>query len=94
MPKQDLRAGELEKAQEIADVIFPAGDPSARVVEPGEEAFNLPAARVPAQRPAVLSAAAPRAIRRNHLDAVSIVRITWVFPDITSLISRWGRSRA
>ena len=61
MPKQDLRAGELEKAQEIADVIFPAGDQSARVVEPGKEAFNLPATTVPAQGPAVLGAAsAPR----------------------------------
>jgi hypothetical protein len=75
MPKQDLRAGELEKAQEIADVIFPAGDQSARVVEPGEEAFNLPAATVPAQGPAVLGAAAPRAIRRNHLDAVVVAQL-------------------
>jgi hypothetical protein len=37
----------LEEAQEISDVIFPASDEAARVVKPGEEAFDFPASFVP-----------------------------------------------
>ena len=60
MPEQDAGAGELQHAEEVLDVIFPAGDEAAGVVEPGKEAFDLPAAASRAQRPAVLRASRGR----------------------------------
>lgn len=75
MPKQNSRAGKLEEAQEIPNMVFPASNQAARVVEPSEEAFDLPASTVPSEGSAVLGAAAPRAIRRNHLDAIVVAQL-------------------
>ena len=75
MPEEDLGTRQLQEAEEVADVIFPAGDEPARVVEPGEEAFDLPAAPVTPQRTAILRRAAARAIRGNHLDAVLVAQL-------------------
>ena len=75
MPQQDLCARELEKAEEVPDVIFPAGNQASRVVEPGEEAFDLPAPAVPPQGAAVLGTASPRAIGRDHFDAVVVAQL-------------------
>ena len=75
MPEQDLRAGELEQAEEIADVVFPASDQPARVVEPGKEAFDFPAATIAAEGPTVLGGTAARAIGRDHLDTVLVAEL-------------------
>ena len=45
----------MEHAEEVGFVIFPAADQSAKVVKPGEEALDFPAAAVAAQFAAVLS---------------------------------------
>ena len=37
MPHEDDEAAELQHAQEVRLVIFPAGDQSAEVMQPGEE---------------------------------------------------------
>ena len=42
MPQQDDKAAELEHAEEIGFVIFPAANQSAEIVEPGKEAFDFP----------------------------------------------------
>ena len=34
MPEQDVKAGELNKAEEVLDVVFPSGDEAAEVVHP------------------------------------------------------------
>lgn len=75
MPEQDLRAGELDQAQKVADVIFPAGDEASRVVEPGKEAFDSPAAAIAAQRTSVLGGLAASAVGRDHLDPVAIAEL-------------------
>ena len=73
MPEQDSRAGQLEHPEEILDVILPAGDESARVVEPGEEAFDLPATAGAAQRASILGGRPTTpAMPGDHLDAVAI----------------------
>ena len=56
MPQQDDEAAELQHAEEVGFVIFPAADQSAKVVEPSEEALDFPAVTVAAQFAAVLSA--------------------------------------
>ena len=48
MPQEDNEAAELEHAEEIGFVIFPAADQSAEIVEPGKKALNFPAAAVAA----------------------------------------------
>lgn len=70
MAKQDFGARELEKPEKVLDRVFPAGDEAARVVEPGKEPFDFPAALRASQRPAVLRLRAAPTIRRDHLDAV------------------------
>jgi hypothetical protein len=42
MPQQDDEAAELEHAEEVGFVIFPAADQSAEIVEPSEEALDFP----------------------------------------------------
>lgn len=55
---------------------FPANHDAAVVMEPGEQPFDLPAASISAQRSAVLreSFAAPRMVRRDHLDAILLAQ--------------------
>ncbi len=56
-------------------MVLPSDDEPTRVVEPGKEAFDLPATTVAAERSAVLGAAPARAIWRNHLDAVVVTQL-------------------
>ena len=72
MPQEDNEASELEHAEEIAFVIFPAADESAEIVEPGEEALDFPAPTVAAQFATVLGAlaAAVVLVGRDEADAV------------------------
>src|ERR1017187_1236265 len=72
MPHEDDEAAELEHAEEVAFVMFPAADQSAEVVEPSEEALDFPAAAVAAQFTAVLGALSPPIVLvgRDEPDAV------------------------
>ena len=54
MPQQDDEATELEHAEKVGFMIFPAAHQSAEVVKPGEEAFDFPAAAITAQFASVL----------------------------------------
>jgi len=40
MPEEDSGAGEMQQAQEVVDMTFPARDETTRVVEPREEPFE------------------------------------------------------
>jgi hypothetical protein len=72
MPQQDDKAAELEPAEEVGFVIFPAADQSAKVVEPGKEALDFPSATVATQFAAVLSALAAAIVfvRRDQPDTM------------------------
>jgi hypothetical protein len=76
MPEQYAGAGELDHAEKVLDVIFPSGDRATGVMEPGEEALDLPPASPAAERAPILgrgaSAAAP--MRRDHLDAIPLAQ--------------------
>jgi hypothetical protein len=58
MPQKDHEATELEHAEEVGLLIFPAADQAAEVMKPGEKAFDFPATAVPAQLAPVLGALA------------------------------------
>jgi hypothetical protein len=75
MPEEDSGAGQLQHAEEVFDVILPAGNEPAGVVEPGEEAFDLPATARPAQRAPILGrGAAAAAMPGDHLDTVLLAQ--------------------
>src|ERR1035438_7700214 len=72
MPQEDNEAAELEHAEEIDLVIFPAADESAKIVEPGEEALDFPAPAIATQFAAVLGAFATAVVLvgRDEPDAM------------------------
>lgn len=82
MPQEDNEAAELEHAEEIGFVIFPAADQSAEVVKPGEEAFDSPAAAVTAQFATVLGAlpAAIELVGGDELDVMPSLKalVQWI----------------
>ncbi len=47
MPEHDVCTREVQHSEKVVDVVFPTGEKPAGVVEPGEEAFDLPAAATP-----------------------------------------------
>src|SRR5579862_7466682 len=72
MSGEDDEAAELEHAEEVGFLMFPAADESAEVVEPSEEALDFPAAAVTTEFAAVLGAfpAAIVLVGRDEPDAV------------------------
>ena len=69
MPEHPVKAGAVDKAEEVLDVVFPSGDDSTEAVHPGEESLHLPTFSVSAQ-PAPVPAPVPVApVGRDHLDA-------------------------
>jgi len=70
MPQQDAEASELNEAEEVDRVPFPTIGEAPVVEQPCEQAFDLPALHVVAQRPPVLrpGPGATRAMRRDQLD--------------------------
>ena len=66
-----MKAGEVDEAEEVFDVVFPSSDEAAVVLHPGKDAFDLPSAPIAAERSAILCPPlAVRSVRRDHLDAV------------------------
>ena len=72
MSEQEVKAGELNKAEEVLDVVLPASDEAAEVVHPGEEPFHLPAPTVAAQHSSILSSASALPVRGDQFDVVFI----------------------
>ena len=74
MSHEDDEAAELEHAEEVGFVIFPAADESAEVVEPSEEALDFPAAAVATEFAAVrgVLSAAVVFVGRDEPDVVSL----------------------
>ncbi len=69
MPQQDQRASELDHAEEVDSVSFPAAGEPAIVLEPGEQPLDFPAPQVAAERSPVLRALAFfLAVGRDQLD--------------------------
>lgn len=54
MPQQQRDVSKPDHAQEVLDVIFPAGDQATEPVQPGEQPLDAPASSVAAQWAAIL----------------------------------------
>jgi len=72
MPEQDVKAGELNKAEEVLDVVLPSGDEAAEVVHPSEEPFHSPAPTIAAELASVLSLTSALSVRRDQFDVVFV----------------------
>lgn len=77
----------MKERQEVLGEAVPPDHEAAIVVEPREEALDLPAARVAAQRPAVLCDAALRPVRRNHLDPHGVAQMDIEAVAIVGLVA-------
>ena len=74
MSEQQVKAGKVDKAEEVLDVIFPSSDEAAEVVHPGKEPLHFPAFSIAAELAAILSSAfASAPVRRNQLDAIFVL---------------------
>jgi hypothetical protein len=52
MPEEHEKAGKLDEAEEVFDVVFPSRHQAAEVLHPGKEALYFPAVAIAAQRAA------------------------------------------
>ena len=68
MPEQYDGASELDESEEVLLIPLVSDDQSTEVLQPGEEAFDLPASLVPSEHPAVLCFWFRRvaSVRRDH----------------------------
>ena len=70
MPEQDDDTAELDEAEEVRRMVFPARDEAAKVLQPREQTLDLPPTAGAAERAAVLGhLATVRAVGRDQLDA-------------------------
>lgn len=65
----------MDEAEIVLDVVFPASDEAAEVVEPGEEPLHVPASFIAAQWPPVLGFAPVAAVGRDHFNRVFVLEL-------------------
>jgi hypothetical protein len=70
MPQQQVQAAKLHEAEEVLDVVFPAGDEAAEAMHPGKQPLYFPTPAVASKLAPVLALVSPPPIRCNQLDAV------------------------
>jgi hypothetical protein len=88
MPEQDLHATEAHHAEEVLDVVLPAGDQPTEMMEPGKQSFDSPTSVVAAQGAAILRRhSALSAMRCDHLDAVALGQVTIQAVAVVSLVA-------
>ncbi len=69
MPQQDAETSQVHKALKVLGVPFVSRDDSSKVVEPSEQAFDLPTTNVAAQWASVLGLLLPiRPMRRDQFN--------------------------
>src|ERR1035438_3962565 len=76
MSEQQVKAGKVDEAEEVLDVIFPSSDEAAEVVHPGKEPLHFPAFSIAAQLAAILTPAPVAPVRRDHFDAVLLLELS------------------
>ncbi len=82
-----MQATEANKSEEVFDVVFPTIDQSSKVMKPGKEPLDAPAAAVTAQWSSILSLAPVAPVRRDHLDAVLFGKLFVELVRVVSFVS-------
>ena len=67
----------MEHCKEVFSMVFPASNEAPRVVQPGKESLDLPAAAIAAQGAAILGRRvhAAHVVGRNQFDAVVVAQL-------------------
>ncbi len=68
-------------------MVFPTSDQASKVMKPGKESLDAPAAAVTAQWPSILSLAPVAPVRRDHLDAVLFGKLFVELIRVVSFVS-------
>ena len=79
-PSQDHEGSELEESEEVFELTLIAGDDTAVILQPCEQALDLPPTPVPAQHPPILSL---------RLPAVGPARRNLCHPQPCALFVQW-----
>jgi hypothetical protein len=82
MPEQDVKACELNKAEEVLNVVLPSRGDTAEVMHPGEEPFHFPPPTVTTQLPSIL---------QSHMDNQKVLQSLLISPQ-TAPTRRGNRS--
>lgn len=83
-----MKAGKVDEAEEVLDVVFPSGDEAAEVMHPGKESLHFPAFSITAQFAAILSSAfASAPVRGNQFDTVFIPEVRVERVRVVGLVS-------
>ena len=92
MPKENHRAGEMQKACEIGGAPFIPGDESARVLQPGKEPFDFPAAFIAAQADVRSCVRLTRFGRWGAMSSMPHAASVWSSPSLSYAASPIRRS--
>lgn len=66
-----MKAGEMDEAEEVFNVVLPTGDESAEVLHPGEQPLHFPSSAIAPELPSILSLASATApVGGDHFDVV------------------------
>jgi hypothetical protein len=72
-----LHAPPADHAEEVLDMVLPAGHQPAKVMEPSEKSLDSPAATVATQRATIFGRCSPHSTMRcDHLDAITLGQIS------------------
>jgi hypothetical protein len=68
---------QADHAEEVLDMVLPAGHQPAKVMEPSEKSLDSPTSAVPAKRATILRRCSPLSTMRcDHFDAITLGQIS------------------
>src|ERR1700730_6790072 len=77
MPERDLHAPQADRAEEVLDVVLPAGHQPAKVMEPNKKSLDSPTSTVATQRATILRRYSPHSTMQcDHFDAITFGQIS------------------
>jgi hypothetical protein len=68
MVEQQFETTKVNEAEEVFDVVLPASDQPAKIVQPSEEPFHFPTPTVAAQFPSILGLVSTLPVRGDQFD--------------------------
>jgi hypothetical protein len=72
MVEQQFETTKVNEAEEVFDVVLPASDQPAKIVQPSEEPFHFPTPTVAAQFPSILGLVSTLPVRGDQFDVVFV----------------------
>lgn len=93
MPQEDDGTAEEEEAEVVLSLPLPPRSDSSKLLQPGEEAFDLPATSVAAERATILLAPAVGLDRCDELDVALTVQSACMLGAVPGLVADQSRGQ-